>query len=177
MVIATTELDLCDCGALVPKIDGPTHAYFGNNAGCWQLFGEVLARDYADYQHGALHNLAVDTYAVQHPRNADRRNRQSVGVHLISLRALLERNLDAAKARTLIADIAFAQRRHRWEWPHLVPPTLGATTVVEVHSATTPEEHREQIHRWAHGVWQASAEHHTLVRQWLDAAWQDSRVN
>lgn len=87
MVIATTELDLCDCGALVPKIDGPTHAYFGNNAGCWQLFGEVLARDYADYQHGALHNLAVDTYAVQHPRNADRRNRQSVGVHLISLRA------------------------------------------------------------------------------------------
>lgn len=49
--------------------------------------------------------------------------------------------------------------------------------MVEVHSATTPEEHREQIHRWAHGVWQAFAEHHTLVRQWLDAAWQDSRVN
>ena len=160
---------------MVPNVDAPTHAYIGSAPGCWQLYGEVLAHEYTDFEYSALHNLAVDTYAVQHPHNEDRRNRQSVGVHLISLCALLERDLAADKARTLIGDIAFAQRQRGWEWPHWVPPSLGKITVAEVHAAPGPTAHHEHIRLWADSVWQAFSEHHHTVRGWLDAAWQDPR--
>jgi penicillin amidase len=30
-----------DCRALVPDVDGPTHAYLGGNAGCWATWGEL----------------------------------------------------------------------------------------------------------------------------------------
>lgn len=166
-----TGLVRCGCGASTPDMEGPTHAYFGSTPGCWHLFGEVMARDYADYSHGALHNLAVDTYAAQHPHNPDRRNRQSVGVHLISLCAILERNVTAARASTLIGDIAFTQRRRGWEWPHLVPEWLGAVTITDVHDASGPEAHREQVRLWASSVWDAFSEHQPTVRSWLDAAW------
>ncbi len=150
---------------------GPTHAYIGSVPGCWQLYGEVLAHEYTDYAYGALHTLTVDTYAVQHPHNADRRNRQSVGVHLIGLCAVLEHDLAVDEARTLIGDIALAQRQRGWEWPHVVPPSLGAITVADVHAAPGPTEHRERIRLWAGSVWEAFSEHHHTVRAWFDAAW------
>ena len=35
------------CGALVPDIDGPTHAYLGASAGCWAAWGAFQARSFA----------------------------------------------------------------------------------------------------------------------------------
>ena len=38
-------LVLCPgCGASVPDVDCPVHAYIRSAPGCWQLYGEVLAR-------------------------------------------------------------------------------------------------------------------------------------
>ncbi|UAL29022.1 DUF5946 family protein [Nocardioides rotundus] len=159
------------CGATVLDVEGPTHAYIGSSPGCWQVYGEVLDLEYADYRQGALHNLMVDAYAVQHPHNADRRNRQSVGVHLISLCALLEHDLSAGKARTLIGDAAFAGRMQGREWPHLVPSSLGAITVTDVRDALGPDERAEWVRRWADSVWAAFSDHHETVRQWLRDAW------
>ena len=39
----------------------------GGAAGCQALFEELLARDFSDPRHFAVHRLQVDTYSVQHP--------------------------------------------------------------------------------------------------------------
>ena len=53
-----------DCHALVPDMDGPTHAYIGANAGCWAAWGHLQARAYADPGLAAVMPLAVDAYAA-----------------------------------------------------------------------------------------------------------------
>ena len=64
----TTQWIICPgCGARVRDFDGATHAYIGAVAGCWELFGEVLAREYEQPAYFAVHHLTVDAYAVQHP--------------------------------------------------------------------------------------------------------------
>src|SRR4051794_7979712 len=75
------------CGGAVADIDGPTHKYVVALPGCWRLFGDVTARAFGADGGGAAHQLTVDAYMVQHPGNAatDRRQRQSVAVHLCSL--------------------------------------------------------------------------------------------
>ena len=42
----------------------------------------------------------VDAYAAQHPTNPDRRNRQSVAIHLMSLCAGIEHRLDGTQRPT-----------------------------------------------------------------------------
>jgi hypothetical protein len=48
-----------DCRALVAAVDGPTHAYIGGNAGCWEAWGELQARACADPTLAAVMPLAV----------------------------------------------------------------------------------------------------------------------
>src|SRR5204863_8366917 len=86
------------CGAIVPDADGPTHAYLGASAGCWAVYGEVLAREYGEYRYPSVHRLTVDTYSVQHPGTPSRRSIQSVAVHLVSLHLVLERCFCSEKA-------------------------------------------------------------------------------
>lgn len=153
------------CGAQVPDIDGPVHAYMASTPGCWQTYGEVLAAEYGDVTYWPAHQLTVDAYAVQHPTNPDRRNRQSVAVHLISLHLVLERDVapqHAPKARS------HHVKRHRatgfpWMDP---PPCRGTVTVADVVGAANAEEHFERVRRWADAAWQAWASHHSQVRAW-----------
>ena len=79
-------------GGQFPDADGPAHAYMRGSPGCWQLYGELSARAYDNRIVPLLHTHSVDCYAVQHPGGSkrDRRQRQSVAVHLISLCLLLE---------------------------------------------------------------------------------------
>ena len=84
------------CGAVVPDIEGPTHAYIGAGPGCWAAWGEFQARSFASPAIAAVQPLAVDVYAVQHPGLAERRAIQSVWVHLVSLCLILERGRSPA---------------------------------------------------------------------------------
>lgn len=74
------------CGGLVPDVAGPTHPYLQASAGCWQLYGEVSARQHGESGsepgQASVHWHHVDAYAVQHPGGSehDRRQRQSVAV-------------------------------------------------------------------------------------------------
>jgi hypothetical protein len=43
------------------------------------VYGEMLAREYGDPAYFRVHQLTVDTYAVQHPGPRERRAIQSVG--------------------------------------------------------------------------------------------------
>src|ERR687896_852498 len=118
------------CGALVPEIDGPTHPYIGASPGCWAIYGEVLAKEYA---YPPVHRLTVDAYAAQHPGVPGRRSIQSVAVHLISLYLILERGYEPERATAAIRE-ALESRSENFVW--LDPPaSLGGITVLDVREA------------------------------------------
>jgi hypothetical protein len=141
------------CGGQVPGIDGPTHVYMRASPGCWHLYGQLIAQ--------AQDRVHVDCYAAQHPGGAehDRRQRQSVAVHLISLCLLLEhhRHPDRGRmSRTVLP------RRGLDDWPYLPPPaTLGTVTVANAGL---------DLESWAKSVWTAWSAHHGTVRNWAEAA-------
>jgi uncharacterized protein DUF5946 len=154
------------CGALVPVANGPVHAYMHAAPGCWALYCSVLEWKYAN---GAARNTEVshwlvDAYAVQHAANRDRRNRQSVALHLISLCAGFEHAMTAESRQRLIGRLA-----HR-EYPALEPPvTSFAVTVRDV--VDSPDGERPEVARlWARTAWDAWAAHHEHVRLWLSDA-------
>lgn len=153
------------CGALGPDVGGPAHPhpYVGASPGCWQAYCEVLAREYGDYGHySSVHQLSVDTYAVQHPGKPERRACQSVALHLMTLCLALERGTTAEKAAR--AHTYYAHRTYPW----LEPPSFeNALTILDVLSARDPVEHAGRVEQWARSVWQAWAPHHETVRGWL----------
>ena len=158
------HLERCvGCGAQVPRVDGPTHPYIGASAGCWAIFGEILAKEYGEWRYPPIHRLTVDAYAVQHPGTPSRRSIQSVAVHLVSLYLVLEGGYDfraATKAKNGVL-------RHRDHFVWLdPPPSLGKMTVLDVHMAVDLAEHTELVERWARGVWDAWSPHHETVRRW-----------
>ncbi|MDE3070296.1 MAG: hypothetical protein KGJ43_06175 [Acidobacteriota bacterium] len=153
------------CRGVVPDEAGPVHAYMLSAPGCWRLYGEVLAREYGDALRRREHRLAVDAYAVQHPGSHDRRNRQSVALHLMSLALILERSATHEQARRMLSACA----RARPEFPWLEPPEVpGAVTVVDVHRASGAGAHLELVRAWAMGAWRAWSRQHPVVLGWLE---------
>lgn len=55
------------CKGAFGRLEGPTHEYMQSTPGCWASLGRVLAREYEGRGHIAVHRLAVDPDAVQHP--------------------------------------------------------------------------------------------------------------
>ena len=154
------------CGLDLPASDGPAHAYIGASASCWALYGQLLAREFADPARFAVHQLTVDAYAVQHPGVPERRTKQSVGLHLLTLCLVLERGADPADGPRLHQRFA---ERPDWAW--LDPPRPNGTLTVEnVLEAATVAEHHARVRAWAADVWAAWEPHHETVRRWLDAA-------
>jgi hypothetical protein len=115
--------------------------------------------------------MLVDTYAAQHPGVPGRQSSQSVAVHLMSLCAQLERGLQpehaTARMHAYLVDARGQRPTFAWLEP---PPSLGATTVVDVHAAETADELNRLLATWARDVWTAWTPHHAPVRTWLDAA-------
>lgn len=151
------------CGAHVPVIDGPVHPYLGASPGCWQAYGELLARQYEDRHVPLTHRLTVDVYAAQHPGIPERRSRQSVAIHLMSLCLMLERGVPPEHATGSLKHFA-----HR-DYPWLEPPSFkGTITVLDVLSPDDLTIYRRMVEKWARSVWMAWSEHHITVRRWLE---------
>jgi Family of unknown function (DUF5946) len=153
-----------DCRALVPDVQGPTHAYIGGNAGCWAAWGELQARAYQDPELGAVMALAVDAYAAQHHGIAGRRQAQSVWVHLVSLCAILERGLAPFDGIRLKQDLLRDDPVFAWLEP---PGDPGPATVLDV-AAAVPGEAAMAVRRWARSVWDAWSAHHEAIRALAD---------
>ena len=87
---------------MVPAVEAPTHRYMESSPGCWAVYGEVLAREYSDPAFTGVHRHTVDAYAVQHPGKPSQQSIRSVGIHLVRLCLILERNFsDDAAARAM----------------------------------------------------------------------------
>jgi CTP:molybdopterin cytidylyltransferase MocA len=152
------------CGArYAPHPTDATHAYIGASPACWAAFGELLAREFQDRSYGRVHRHTVDVYTVQHPGDDDRRQRQSVAIHLIGLCHWLEHELDAT---AVIAATQAMLRRERPDWPWLEPPTEFEVTVRDVLAAGSGGEHERLVRRWAESTWEAWGAHRDVVRGW-----------
>lgn len=159
-----TSLQKCPgCGATCEPFDGPTHGYFGESPGCWKTYGLVLAREYEDRNFWKVHRLTVDTYAAQHPFNKDRRNIQSVNIHLMALHGILDLGLPFDDIPPLLRTAASAFKD---TFTFLEPPnSLGSISVNDVYTAATAAEHEEIVWKWARSVWSAWQPHHDSVKQ------------
>jgi Family of unknown function (DUF5946) len=151
---------------VTPDVGGPVHAYLLAAPGCWERYcalEEWKATLVGDSASDLAQDL-VDCYAVQHATNTDRRNRQSVAVHLMSLCAGIERGV-AGRARRR----ALGRWVHR-EYPALEPfPTRFAVTASDL--AAAPVAARSAlVDRMAATTWDAWADHHAVVRAWMKGA-------
>jgi Family of unknown function (DUF5946) len=166
----TTLIPCIGCGALVPDIDGPTHRYIGASPGCWQAYGELLARGYGTSDapaYSTMSRLTVDIYAAQHPGVPGKQSSQSVAAHLFILCLVLERNLNPAFATQAIT--RFLDHNKARGFPWLEPPaSLGFTTVLDVLAATTADDYDQSVKRWAKSVWRAWQPYHTQIHAWVD---------
>ncbi len=156
------------CGALVPDIDGPRHVYVPSAPGCWAAFGALRADEMQRFPGSPENNLIVDTYMAQHPGDGtDRRDRQSVFVHLASLCAVLERGGTPARSPDVLRRVLAS----RTDYPILERAHgPGQLTLLDVAGAADQAEHDSRARAWAASVWDAWRDHHVEIRAALDKA-------
>ncbi len=155
------------CGTrYLPQVLDETHPYIGASPACWATFGEVLAREFENVTFGRVHRHTVDVYSVQHPGTDDRRQRQSVALHLIGICHWLEHDLGMERLNAITQRLANTDR----DWPWLDPPASYPMTVVDVLEARDGPEHVRLVRAWAETTWEAWSAHGDRVRAWASEA-------
>jgi hypothetical protein len=176
---AATVIPCLGCGGLVPDALGPVHPYMRASPGCWALYGQIGVRVGAGVEASVGRWHHVDAYAVQHPGGAatDRRQRQSIAVHLVSLCLLHEFGAppEQASARRNRISALVLPRMGLADWPYLAPPAdRGSVTAANVYAAADSPELTAVLMAWTQSAWTAWAAHHETIRTWAAAAWQGS---
>jgi hypothetical protein len=148
------------CGLEMPLGERGYDRKFHASSECWSVFEEVLAAEFQNpVLFGQVHQLTVDTYAVQHA--GGRHPDKSVCIHLVGLYLALERGVAPAAVPRQLQQLA-----SRASWPHLDPPEERASlTVRDVALAGSPHAHALCAREWAAGVWRVWAPHHLVARK------------
>lgn len=155
------------CGLRTPDTGGTPPAERGASAGCWERYGELLARSYSGEAYRAVHQLIVDAYIAQHPAGQTRREIQTVALCLMTLCLFIEDGSDPRQGPALHKRMMANRPNFRW----LRPPRLhGLLTVADILPASTPDEHERLAWAWGRQVWQAWTPHHPTIREWNSAA-------
>ncbi|MGK2877021.1 MAG: DUF5946 family protein [Solirubrobacterales bacterium] len=154
------------CGIELEDTGGPTHEYIGASPACWALYTELLARDYGEYGMPEEHKFVVDAYAVQHPGVNEPKARQSVGVHLIRMCLMLERDAPQRYATGLMSRATYGGLQIPWFDP--VTP-LGTMTAADVLAVPDRAAHLVASRAWAEDLWAAWSEQQPTIRRWCDA--------
>jgi hypothetical protein len=154
------------CGAKCLNVEFETHAYMLSAPGCWEMYTEVLAREYSDLLYWKAHQFTVDAYACQHVgEENDRRAINSVYIHLVSLYVLFELGQEDTLAPKLRAKAAqFIKAQTKLE--RLTPPeSPGELTIYEVWNNDDGQQHYEIAKNWARSVWEAWGIHHGKIEE------------
>jgi hypothetical protein len=165
---ASDRLEACPgCGDRLPATDGPTHPYVGASSACWVRFAELSAT--LPDSGMPLRRLVTDAYMVQHPGVPERRSVQSVGVHLVAIHLVLERNLPPASLSATLQRVLARPPAWRWLDP---PDPNGELTMasLEAAAALPAPALARAIEAYVRGVWSAWAPYHEQVRAWAEAA-------
>ncbi|MDX1500753.1 MAG: DUF5946 family protein [Thermoanaerobaculia bacterium] len=161
----TPEVVCPGCGLGRPKSDTAVYdGYFHTSPECWSVFETVIGREFQNgVLFGAVHQLTVDAYAVQHAGGPH--PDKSVGVHLSGLHLALVQGIAPVKVAPLIQRIASRKPR----WPHFEPPEdRGRLTVLVVAQTADPARHAERAKAWAAAVWAAWAPVHADVAAFVE---------
>ena len=132
--------------------------------GCQAAFDELNARSWSSPGRGAMHNLIVDAYAMQHPEEYGRSAKSYIR-HLSALGCLLEHPGD---------DRLYWATPREGPFPAIPPkpPPLtsrGSMTVADLRVAKDDAEFQALARAWAASVWAAYAPQHGLAREFLAA--------
>ena len=151
------------CRLEMPQSERSYDRKFHASAECWSVFEEVLAAEFQNpVLFGQVHQLTVDTYAVQHA--GGRHPDKSVCVHLVGLHLVLEQGVAPAEVPSRLQRLA-----RRASWPHLDPPVERASlTVRDVALAHSPHTHVLRVREWAAQVWRIWNPHHEIARELAD---------
>jgi hypothetical protein len=153
------------CGADVVEVDVPTHSYMRASPGCWAGFGELQARELQEWGYPPVHGLAVDAYAASHGGDGhERRDRQSVAIHLAALCAVLECGYDVDARIALLQRLTTPKR----DWPPLERPDgFPALTFLHPAAAIDLADYTRRVREWAAAVWDFWAPVRPEVRSFL----------
>ena len=150
-IMESGKINCYGCGALVDDIEGKPHNYIGAVQGCWNLYGQILSKEYYEYNYPELtHRLTVDTYAIQHPGQLSKQSIQSVNIHLISLYLILCKNFSGKVVTKILGEII--AKKPKFEWIEAPVPN-GTKTIIDVLAANGKEEHETKVREWAENVW------------------------
>ena len=151
------------CGLELPEKPAASgEGYYNATSECFDVYAEILGEEFSSpVLFGAVHQLSVDTYAVQHAGGPH--PDKSMGVHLVGLYLVLERGFAPTSAPPIMAKMASAIA----VWPHFDPPARSAEqrllTVYDVATSESIPEQIKAVKAWAQSVWGAWAEHHDGV--------------
>ncbi len=154
------------CGAKSLNIEGEVHEYMLSAPGCWEMFNEVLAREYSDLRYWRGHQFTVDAYACQHVgKKEDSRALNSVNIHLASLHGVFEKGLSQAETPKLRERFSqFYKGKNLLDW--LEPPSsFGQLTVFELWNNEDADLHFEIAQNWARSVWKAWEHQHDKIHE------------
>ena len=140
------------------------HVYVPSAPGCWAAFTSLQAHELERFGGHRAHGLVADCYMAQHPGDgSDRRDRQSVFVHLVGLCAVLERGWP--NSRSLLALLTATRR----QFPALTRPSdPGSICVNDLACVQDAIEYQSCAASWATEVWRSWAPAHGLIRAMLD---------
>ena len=148
------------CGLRMPVSDTAAYeGYYNTSPECWDVYTEVLGSDFSNaVLFGQVHQLTVDTYAVQHAGGIHKD--KSVAIHLCGLYLVLDRGIPPTSVPKLLQRLADAVET----WPHFPPPAdMGSLTICDVALSDSIEEHINTVREWAGLVWQAWSQYHDEV--------------
>lgn len=163
--ITVEYLPCIGCRANVPIVKSEQHAYIGASAGCWEIYSEVLGREYTNLRYASVHQLTVDSYAVQNPGTPSRSAQRSVALHLVSLYHMLELGQRQDQARAALKHLADSDQQFVWLDP---PDFKGELTILDVHAAQSAEEHKQRVRQWAASLWEVWKPYQEIVTRWAE---------
>lgn len=140
-------------------------SYYNASPECWTVYSEALG---AEYSHavifGEVHQLTVDTYAVQHA--GGRHPDKSIVIHLAGLHLMLKRGIRPPYVPPHLQRLAESVEA----WPHFQPPQASwKSTVFDVAVvAGQQEDHIRAVREWSAEVWQAWSTHHSAIAALVD---------
>jgi hypothetical protein len=139
-------------------------ARIGGRSGCHAAFDELVAKAWESPSRAAVHNLLVDTYAMQHTEEYGR-SAKSFIAHLVGLCC----GVEASAEQELYWAIS------RWlDGPARVTRPVdidsrGKTTIDDVREPANEADYPELVRKWARDVWAAYTDQHAMAREWLAA--------
>ncbi len=156
------------CGAKSLSFKGECHTYMLASPGCYEMFKEVLAREYSDFGYAKANHYTVDSYAVQHPGEiSNKKAVNSVGIHLVSLYFLFEKNYDLEKSAEIKMKFAEFNKTNEVVHPLERPEEFEGLTIFDIWDNEDPEKHFELCKRWALNAWNSWRKQHNTVEKWV----------